>query len=74
MVFFPPETIGTDGAGTAVDVPGVSAQARAVVVFHTCDLLSNLTQTTTERVSGERPKKGGDPFVAMNRWQARWQL
>ena len=72
--FFPPKAIGTDGAGTAVDVPGVSAQARVVVVFHMCDLLSNLTQTTTERASGERRKKGGDPSVAMNRWQARWQL
>ena len=37
-------------------------------------LLSNLTQTTTERASGERRKKGGDPSVAMNRWQSRWQL
>ena len=33
--FFPPKAIGTDGAGTAVDVPGVSAQARVVLVF-TC--------------------------------------
>ena len=32
---FPPKAIGTDGAGTAVDVPGVSAQARVVLVF-TC--------------------------------------
>ena len=39
-----------------------------------CDLLSNLTQTTTERASGERRKKGGDPSVAMNKWQSRWQL